>query len=81
MLQCRTRLTARIMFTVPAEGFADPLNAAIWRAAEALADGVCGPVAVVSHPSWPPGCGRAIVTDEVTGRVIDAITDVQVRSR
>jgi hypothetical protein len=78
MLQCQTPADVKqIMFTVPAEAFADPLNAAIWRAAEALADhGVCGPVAVVktvvAAGLWPRDCHH-----EVTGRVIDAITDVR----
>ena len=76
MLRCQTPADVLdIMFTVPPEAFADPLNAAVWRAAEALADnGVCDPVSVVQTVVraglWPRDLHH-----EVTVRVVDAITD------
>lgn len=76
MLRCQTPADVRdIMFTVPAEAFGDPLNAAIWRAAEALVDnGVSDPVGVVqtvvAAGLWPRDLHH-----EVTARVVDAITD------
>lgn len=75
MLRCQTPADVKdIMFTVPAEAFSHPLDTAIWRAAEALADnGVCDPVAVVrtvvTAGLWPRD-----LYHEVTVRVVDAIT-------
>lgn len=74
MLRCQTPADVKdIMFAVPAKAFADPLNGALWRAAEALADnGVCDPVGVVqtvvAAGLWPRDLHH-----EVTVRVVDAI--------
>ncbi len=75
LLHCETVEQIHVItFAVPAEAFADPLNAAIWRTVQALADqGVCDPASVammtVVAKQWPQDLHH-----EVTARVIDAIT-------